>query len=609
MSKYFLSALFFFACFQSQADVESAIEKIESGYLTEQESLVLFQQLEQNLPYTNLIDNARVIAFKCWFYSPTNDTEFEEFEKYLKRSFKLAEEVAEMKLLVDLHTCKAQQLYIKGEIEAATKLLKKVISDTASEASLINEKANAHLILSRIYSQSERMRESFNHANLAFESFKEAPNPYYQALMMRDIGLIHAKLHNFSLAVEQIKRALYFLEPFNEQETYKTLGDLGSVYMQAGEFEKALSVYKNMGDLVRKYEDSDGQMYLYLDMAYAAIKLKDITLATQLVVKLNSISTKSDILANLRLLISTELLLLNNNFEQALTSFASLTKVNKSIWTSSEYSRVLSVSLELAKFRSDTHSVIKIQQELLERTLASLSNISDGKLLSDRLTLELEQRQDEIVRLRVLNQLKEQLLLTEQEKANYQWIVIISTTILILVVIIFARKQLIHKEKYKIMALRDELTGIPNRRAIFAFNKNVIENMRDLPPSLISIDIDFFKAVNDTYGHDVGDELIKSVADILTAEIRQTDKAGRVGGEEFLIVLPATDINSAIEISERIRKRVEIHPHTHLRLSVTVSIGVIQVTQGESLSEISKRLDKLLYEAKNSGRNRVMAGL
>ncbi|MBL52548.1 MAG: hypothetical protein CL590_01445 [Alteromonadaceae bacterium] len=209
----------------------------------------------------------------------------------------------------------------------------------------------------------------------------------------------------------------------------------------------------------------------------------------------------------------------------------------------------------------------------------------------------------------MLNQLKEQLLLTEQEKANYQWIVIISTTILILVVIIFARKQLMHKEKYKIMALRDELTGIPNRRAILAFNKNVIENMRDLPPSLISIDIDFFKAVNDTYGHDVGDELIKSVADILTAEIRQTDKAGRVGGEEFLIVLPATDINSAIEISERIRKRVEIHPHTHLRLSVTVSIGVIQVTQDESLSEISKRLDKLLYEAKNSGRNRVMAEL
>ena len=129
------------------------------------------------------------------------------------------------------------------------------------------------------------------------------------------------------------------------------------------------------------------------------------------------------------------------------------------------------------------------------------------------------------------------------------------------------------------------------------------------------IDIDFFKNVNDTYGHAVGDLVLKTVSRSIKLQLRDYDIAGRYGGEEFVILLPFTKLDEASMVAERLRKTVEktkidiskINPDTKFKnISVTISLGVHQYKIDESEEELIKITDKALYEAKKSGRNKVI---
>ena len=158
----------------------------------------------------------------------------------------------------------------------------------------------------------------------------------------------------------------------------------------------------------------------------------------------------------------------------------------------------------------------------------------------------------------------------------------------------------------------DPLTGLYNRRKIqkewLRETGNVSKTIGNL--SLITIDIDHFKQINDTLGHDKGDDVLVNLAKILKQNSRTTDYLGRVGGEEFEILQPRTDLKQAIELAERLRFTIaQLQPNSLARglEKLTVSIGVSQLYPGESYSLVRKRSDLALYKAKTSGRNQVIA--
>ena len=161
------------------------------------------------------------------------------------------------------------------------------------------------------------------------------------------------------------------------------------------------------------------------------------------------------------------------------------------------------------------------------------------------------------------------------------------------------------------LANTDVLTFLPNRRKIIAsLQEEVIRSNRYGTALSISIlDLDHFKNVNDTYGHTTGDEVLRSVAARLREQIRHPDTIGRYGGEEFLIVLPNSQIQAAAEQASRLCqqiRRTSIDANTHV-LSVTISIGVAQFRVGqENWEGFLHRADEALYQAKNAGRDRWM---
>lgn len=159
----------------------------------------------------------------------------------------------------------------------------------------------------------------------------------------------------------------------------------------------------------------------------------------------------------------------------------------------------------------------------------------------------------------------------------------------------------------------DALTQCYNRRALGELAPREIQraNRTEQPVSFIMCDIDRFKRFNDTYGHDVGDEVLRQIAIVLNSNIRKTDILARYGGEEFLIILPNTDINSAKGLAENLRLRVmehQIESKGTDPLQITSSFGVATHEKGKaSWESIAKLADESLYKAKNSGRNCVVS--
>lgn len=174
---------------------------------------------------------------------------------------------------------------------------------------------------------------------------------------------------------------------------------------------------------------------------------------------------------------------------------------------------------------------------------------------------------------------------------------------------IFMVSQRLHSDLND-LAMKDMLTRVRNRRAMQGLlNFEMARMQRDVMDfSVILLDIDHFKRVNDTYGHDAGDFVLKWVAQTMQAYIRAHDVVARWGGEEFLVLLPSTRLDEALEVADRLRQTIETStaPNPTHPIKITFSGGVACSHGYRSVEEICKAADLALYRAKESGRNRVL---
>lgn len=183
---------------------------------------------------------------------------------------------------------------------------------------------------------------------------------------------------------------------------------------------------------------------------------------------------------------------------------------------------------------------------------------------------------------------------------------------LVTLVVIFLTQMAINRYQQRLeeMASTDKLTGLLNRQAFALFADRLMAGQRRTasPLSLLLLDVDHFKAVNDTYGHRTGDQVLSGIARLLQANLRESDMTVRWGGEEFLIVLQDCDRQEAFRVAEKLRSGLAAAPLDTggTPIAVTISIGVSAYDGEENLDQAISRADAALYEAKGQGRNRVV---
>ncbi|MDB5933292.1 MAG: hypothetical protein JWQ01_636 [Massilia sp.] len=168
-------------------------------------------------------------------------------------------------------------------------------------------------------------------------------------------------------------------------------------------------------------------------------------------------------------------------------------------------------------------------------------------------------------------------------------------------------------QQMALLATIDSLTGLVNRRAFFERTESarLLATRLRSPIALMMIDIDHFKRLNDRFGHATGDEALRVFADTARQALRDHDIMGRLGGEEFALVLPATDLEGALQAAERLRTAVSaaVLPTSGHQYAMTVSIGVVVIDPNEHINSALARADHALYAAKSAGRDRVEAGM
>jgi two-component system cell cycle response regulator len=159
-----------------------------------------------------------------------------------------------------------------------------------------------------------------------------------------------------------------------------------------------------------------------------------------------------------------------------------------------------------------------------------------------------------------------------------------------------------------LLATTDSLTGIANRREFTAILLKEMGRARryDTTMSLVMYDIDYFKHVNDNFGHDVGDDVLQAITGIAKDNIRVNDVAARWGGEEFMVLMPQSDLQAAFNAAEKLRAAIVGHDFDKVG-RLTVSFGVAELAPQDDLNLLLKRVDDALYRAKEMGRNRVEA--
>jgi diguanylate cyclase (GGDEF)-like protein len=286
--------------------------------------------------------------------------------------------------------------------------------------------------------------------------------------------------------------------------------------------------------------------------------------------------------------------------EQALAVFRQADSLGELTPT---YDELAAVEADLGNWR-DAFDYRTLAQTTATRLLR---NQLDQRFATLKVEFDTAAREQENALLTRENAANQKALAQQLKASSLRTMVVVLTAMLLALLVWLAVHQRRSTLRLRALAMTDELTGVPNRRAVLALLAQLLRRSAT-PTSILIMDIDHFKSINDRHGHLIGDETLRSMTAHLRDAVAEPALFGRLGGEEFAVVLPATALDQAITVAERLRERV-----MRIDLSrwlgerrLTVSIGVAtSVPTVDSISVMLHRADAALYAAKDAGRNCV----
>ena len=286
--------LLFFATNVAAKDVQSEISRALHGYTTYSESVEILARLEKQMPYENALDDAQVMAFKCWFSNVSTPNRVSEYKHFLETAKPVIHQANNLNLIQELAVCEANQEYTQGNYQNALEHLKPIINTSSLDEITSSKKlsiiALAHIVLNRIQLAKGNYQEAFDSAKTAYQLFEKAGNDYEKALALKEIADIHIALYNYELAIEQLQRAKLALTKFNEQEQYKVADKLAYAYEEKGDLIKAIELYESIKKDVRRFESDNGYAYILFKLTELNIKLNSLSQAESYLTESNTLS-------------------------------------------------------------------------------------------------------------------------------------------------------------------------------------------------------------------------------------------------------------------------------------------------------------------------------
>ena len=483
------------------------------------------------------------------------------------------------------------------------------------------EKALALLYLSRIHKSFDDFFEQLTCLNSGLEILDKINmhSPLADKLKAEfnnEFGNFYIILKDYTNTTLYFNKALKLFKSINNQSRIGMLYfNMGLSHQQQQQYSQASKYFSKVIDIKKKLQEPYGLGLGYLHYGITMYYLKKIEPAKSYI-KL-AIPQLEKAHAKTRLtsayLYQAKIQILLDQPQQASQNILAALKFNNN-----EHS----ISKKIDFFQEVFLLLMEIENdELRTKYLNHVFNMKDTVMDTYHLNMIKRLRADS----KLINSTTKNKYLSDltnihekniqlQKQANTiqkYWIVGLMSLTFILIISIL--RQLDVNKENKQLAYMDSLTGVMNRRAYFDSLKKVYSNVvvEDSIPYLVLLDIDFFKKINDEFGHSIGDKVLADLGLLLKQNIRHGDEVARIGGEEFAIIHHATVPLQAIEFCQKVIASVSIKKWSYEEndLNVTISLGVTEISNKKPLQEIINETDRYMYKAKSNGRNRMETNL
>jgi diguanylate cyclase (GGDEF)-like protein len=440
--------------------------------------------------------------------------------------------------------------------------------------------------------------------------FEQQQMPQHALAALDSIAIIYNRMGDYTEAAHLYERALEAQHKAGlKREEIVTQHNLGRAHENLQEWDAARSAFAASLELSKQLDYVRGQAYALRGLATVANAQGNPDAAMTLLdraIELQQRTPDVRLLAQIELARGVALHQLKRlkdsaiALEQALGVFRQADSLGELTPT---YDELAAVEADLGNWR-DAFDYRTLAQTTATRLLR---NQLDQRFATLKVEFDTAAREQENALLTRENAANQKALAQQLKASSLRTMVVVLTAMLLAVLVWLAVHQRRSTLRLRALAMTDELTGVPNRRAVLALLAQLLRRSAT-PTSILIMDIDHFKSINDRHGHLIGDETLRSMTAHLRDAVAEPALFGRLGGEEFAVVLPATDLDQAITIAERLRERV-----MRIDLSrwlgerrLTVSVGVAtSVPTVDSISVMLHRADAALYAAKDAGRNCV----
>jgi len=620
--RVFLFTLLTFFCTQSQA-IDSAqlnAEQIDVSIrlldMDEEINLQPLQSYQQILTLENTFDELPKIQKLWWLFRKAQAENllyfYDDFNKTVARASSLIDSETPLEIRGNFYLYQGLIYRREAQYTDASNILRKSI--------LIAEKNNFSYLfiiakqeLAYIKSLTELVESSFNDMQEAYLEAYALKEHFLIAIINETYGAIYGYLEDYEKSIEYYQKALNTYERLNyPAHISEAIYGIASTYRYWKKYDLAIRYFNIYQEKISYTPNNDISFFSAYGLAMTLAEKGDCSKAIETIDRALTLNGLIDYNAELYKQ-QVHCFILLGDLKQAQTSlskaeniFFSLPELLGTEWQI----EVIKLASELAHAKNNDREAFQLSRKYYEEYNKLQVKKSSTRLTNARAAMEVERKyiDNALTQQRKKVSVLESNSLSQEALQNFYLLIFIICGVAILIAVITIQYK--NNKKMYALSIKDPLSNLYNRRYIFEYLSNYLEDVEveKAELSILIFDIDDFKRVNDKFGHPIGDEVIKQVAVICQDVFRAEDTIGRIGGEEFLCILPRTAEKQCKRVAERLLKKISKHHFIKApELQVSVSIGIASLSELSSTSEsLYLHADAALYQAKHNGKNNVV---
>ncbi len=601
---------------EEKPQIDQIFKLFESGEVMARESVEQNIALLDKLIASDDVEHIEKLKMlKCWNQPAETEAEILLARDKAQEALNSIPSTASVHFATDLTLCHSWFLQLSGDINGAMEGYSHSIK-TAYEHEDIKLIADARSLRGALYSYIGDFSAALDDLVTAQGLYESLNLTGWANINLTDIATSFRRYGDPESAIKYYNKLKeLYLKKGNEEQVANVTSDIGIALDEMGEHEQAIENFRFSYQYFKKHRLNNAAAVNATNIAYSLIQLNRLDEAEKYLKEAELEITANEPAAySFMKLFMGKIRYQQGRYQEALSELADAENAFRAMRNDRGLVQLLQLKSEVYAAMNDLPSAYQTLQQFVALTRKVEDNSFAHQTTELKVKFDTSWIESENKRLLDNQKLKEQELALLEKNKSLQLIILLLTGCILAIVSLFAYKQVHRNRHLQTIALTDYLTQLPNRRHIYAKAEQYFQQAlkQQTPLSVIIFDADHFKKINDNFGHEIGDQALLTIAQASQALTADRNLIGRIGGEEFLILLPNTKAERVWELAHELQTLITRYGAINLpvELKLTVSAGVATLNtelgkQDESFARLLKRADNALYDAKNAGRNCV----